>query len=128
MIVTDDEGTRDYPGTLRKLWDADAVVLGVIVKERRRYNIRIGPPSSYRYMGMRNIARGTGGDSIDTTDAAEGLSETIHRLRLRYSLYYPLPHSVLGEQRKIEVQLTPEAEALHPDAIVRARTGYFAPL
>ncbi len=124
VIVTDDEGTRDYPGTLRKLWEVDAVVLGVIVREKRRYNIRIGPPSSYRYMGIRDIVRGTGGDSIDTADAAAGLRETLHRLRLRYSLYYPLPHALLGEQRKIEVQLTPEAEALHPDAIVRARTGY----
>jgi len=113
-IVTDDEGTRNYPGTLRKLWDADAVVLGVIVREKRRYNGHIGSPSSYRYMGMRDIAVRTGGDSIDNSDAAEGVRETIHRLRLRYSLNYQMPHALLGEQRRVQVELTPEAAAHTP--------------
>jgi len=79
-------------------------------------------------MGMPDIAVRTGGDSIDTGDAAEGVRETIHRLRLRYSLYYQMPHAVLGEERKVQVELTPEAAAQHPGAIVRARTGYRAPL
>lgn len=129
VIVTDDEGTGPDPDALHALWEADAVVLGVIAG---RPAIRVSV-AHYEYFGMRNIAIATGGDSIDTTDAAAGLSETIHRLRMRYSLYYALPVANPGaerpgEERKVQVQLTREAAAQHPGAMVRARSGYFAPL
>jgi hypothetical protein len=99
----------------------------VVRKPGRGINIHLGPPSSYRYTGMRDIAVRTGGDSIDSNDAAEGLNEMVHRLRMRYSLYYALPQSRPGEVHRLEVQLTREAAAQHPRAIVRARTGYMAP-
>ncbi len=82
----------------------------------------------YVYFGIRDIAAGTGGDSLDTNDAAGGLHETIQRPRQRYSLYYALPPVKPGEERRVQVQLTREARTRHPRAVIRARTGYIAPL
>jgi hypothetical protein len=65
---------------------------------------------------------------MKTRDAAEGVRETLNRLRIRYSLYYSLPQCMPGEQRTVQVELASDAAAEHPGAIVRARTGYFAPL
>jgi VWFA-related protein len=133
VIITDDQGTERRSGAVRDLWEADAVVLGVIVRKGGiAANIHIGPPSSYGYRGMRDIAGETGGDALNVNDAAEGLHEMISRLRLRYSLYYALPRGKPGderpgEERKIRVQLTSDAARGYPGAAVRARTGYVVP-
>ena len=123
IAITDDQGTSVRPSALRDLQEADAVVLGVIV----RRGPRIGP-LAFWYRGIRDFAIQTGGDMINTRDAAEGIREMVNRLRMRYSLYYALPPCRPGEKRTIQVQLSGEAAARHPGAIVRARTGYFAPL
>jgi len=126
VIITDDKGApyrsdavRD---TVRDLWNADAVVLCVIVHSGAVV-IYIAPP----YRGARYIAAQTGGDTLNTPDAAEGLHEMIHRLRSRYSLYYALPPGRAGEERKIRVQLVSSAARRYPRAVIRARTGYVAP-
>ncbi len=127
VIVTDDKGvpvrSEMVRDTVRDLWEADAVVLGVIVHSGEVV-ITIGPP----YRGARYAAEKTGGDILKTEDAAEGLREMLHRLRTRCSLYYALPtQGTPGEERKIRVQLSPAAAKLHPRAVVRARTGYVVP-
>lgn len=123
VIITDDAGTRRENGAVEALWKAGAVVLGVIVRNPNPgVNIRIAPPRGYT--GVRNIAEKTGGDAINAADAALGLQEMIHRLRLRYSLYYSLPPGKSGQEHKIKVQLTKEAASRNPGAIVRARSGY----
>lgn len=121
VVITDDWGTSVNRSALRDLEEADAIVLGVIVRQRR------GIPL-HRYRGIREFANQTGGDMLDTRDAAEGVREMLNRLRMRYSLYYALPSCKPGERRTIQVELTAETAASHPGAIVRARTGYFAPL
>jgi hypothetical protein len=123
VVVTDDQGTSVQPSALRDLQEADAVVLGVIVSR----GPRIGP-LAFWYRGIRDFAIKTGGDLLNTRNAAEGVREMLTRLRLRYSLYYALPQGMAGEERKVQVELTAQAAAQHPGAIVRARTGYFAPL
>ncbi len=122
IVITDDEGTSVRPATLRDLQEADAVVLGVIVRWRPRIGLL-----AFWYRGIRDFALKTGGDMLNTRDAAEGVREMLNRLRMRYSLYYALPPCKPGEPRTIRVELTAEATAQHPGAIVRARTGYFAP-
>jgi VWFA-related protein len=121
VAITDDRGTSVKRSALRDLEEADAIVLGVIV--RRRLGILLSP-----YRGIREFARQTGGDMLDTRDAAEGIREMLNRLRMRYSLYYALPSSRPGERRTIKVELTAQAAGAQPGAIVRARTGYFAPV
>jgi len=121
VVVTDDQGTSVRPSALRDLQEADAVVLGVIVSRGPRL-------LPFRYKGIRDFAIKTGGNMMSTRDAAEGVREMLNRLRMRYSLYYALPPCGPGEKRTVQVELTGEAAAQHPGAIVRARTGYFAPL
>lgn len=126
IVITDDKGTSVKPqvtrNTLRDLWKADAVVLGVIVRSGAVV-FGIGPP----YRGVRYFAAKTGGDVLDTGDAAEGLREMVQRQRTRYSLYYALPQSKPGEERTIEVKLNPDAVRRYPLAVVRVRSGYVSP-
>ncbi len=123
VVITDDQGTSVRPATLTDLQEADAVVLGVIVSARPR----IGPLALW-YRGIREFAAKTGGDMLNTKDAAAGVREMLNRLRMRYSLYYALPPSKPGEARTVGVELTGEAAGQHPGAVLRARTGYIAPL
>jgi VWFA-related protein len=126
VIITDDRGTSLKPEavekTVRDLWQTDAVVLGVVVRTGA-VAIGIGAP----YRGVKYFAGKTGGVSIDAPDAALALQEAVRRLRLRYSLYYALPQGKPGEQRTIQVRLTPDAAKRYPQAVIRARTGYVMP-
>lgn len=126
IIITDDKGVPARADVVRDalhdLWRADAVVLGVLVHSGEVVH-SIGPP----YRGARYAAEQTGGDVLKTDDAAEGLREMMHRLRTRYSLYYASPSGKAGKERKIRVQLAPDAAKRYPRAVVRARTGYVVP-
>jgi VWFA-related protein len=122
VVITDDQGTSVQPSALRDLQEADVVVLGVIVSR----GPRVGP-LAFWYRGIRDFAAQTGGDLLNTRDAADGVREMLSRLRLRYSLYYALLPGTPGEQRRIQVELTDEVAAQHPGAVVRARTGYIVP-
>ena len=129
VIVTDDKGvpvrSEIVRDTVRDLWKANAVVIGVIVHSGEVV-ITIGPP----YRGARYAADKTGGDILKAQDAAGGLPRKccIVCEPGRYSLYYALPpQGKPGEERKIHVQLSPAATKRYPRAEVRARTGYVVP-
>jgi VWFA-related protein len=125
VVLDDDRGSPVRPdvvhATLQDLWQADAVVLGIVVRGVATY-ISIGPP----YRGLRYAADHTGGDALETADPAAALRESIQRLRSRYSLYYAPPPDRPGEEHKIRVQLAPPAARRHPGATIRARSGYKA--
>jgi VWFA-related protein len=125
IIITDDKlfqsSSDAVRGAVRDLWKADAVVLGVIVHSGE-HALVLAP-----YRGVGYAADRTGGDILRTNDAAEGLRDMMHRLRTRYSLYYALPQGRSGGERKIRVQLAPDAAKRYPRAVVRARTGYVVP-
>ena len=77
--------------------------------------------------GTSEIARESGGDSMSVNDAS-ALEETLSRIRQRYALYFNLPDGVKpGEERNIEVGLTPAAQARFHDAEVRYRRVYLTP-
>jgi VWFA-related protein len=126
IAVSDDQGASTRPGSvrpgIRDLWDADAVVLGVIIPGSAS-GFGIGPP----YRGARYAASQTGGGTLETADAADGIHEMIRRLRQRYSLYYALPLGKPKQEHKIRVHLTSAAAQRYPHAIIRARTGYAMP-
>jgi VWFA-related protein len=129
LIVTDNLGVGRESQALDNLWEADAVLSGVIVRSvdmTIRYSLFF-PPSLFGAGGMSGLAEKTGGDTISMDDAGEGLRRMIERLRLRYSLYYAMPAGEPGKQRKIKVELTGEAARFYKDAKVRARSGYRIP-
>jgi VWFA-related protein len=72
IILTGDKGCPTAPQGVRRamhdVWNSDAVVLGVIVPGRTTC-FGIGPP----YRGARYAASQTGGDTLETTDATDGL-------------------------------------------------------
>jgi VWFA-related protein len=71
--------------------------------------------------GTADIARDSGGDSMSVNDA-EALEDTLARLRQRYTLYFNLPEGVQpGQERNIQVDLTPETRRRFSDAEVRYR-------
>lgn len=76
--------------------------------------------------GTSEIARDSGGDSMSVNDAS-ALEDTLERLRQRYSLYFNLPDGVQpGQERNIEVDLSPEARRRFSDADVRYRRTHMS--
>jgi VWFA-related protein len=77
--------------------------------------------------GTAEIAQDSGGDSMSVNDAS-ALQQTLARIRQRYALFFNLPDGVEpGQERNIEVALTPAALERYPDAQVRYRRVYMTP-
>lgn len=134
LIVTDNVGARTMSEdrVVRDLWEADAVLTGLV----------FGPPRlpaalsagiavvvtpyllPWAHKGMTGIAERTGGATIRADEPGDTFQQTMHRIRSRYSLYYKTPNGVPGAYRRIRVELTAEAQSVHPGARVYARRGY----
>lgn len=77
--------------------------------------------------GTAEIARDSGGDSMSVNESS-ALEDTLERLRQRYTLYFSLPDGVQpGQERNIQVDLSPEARRRFSDAEVRYRRAYMSP-
>jgi VWFA-related protein len=133
LIVTDNVGTRtrSEKSVVRDFWEADALLSGLIVSSAFRAintaSTVMNPFMLAMQAGMKGIAEKTGGDAISSKDAGAAFTESMHRIRSRYSLYYQQPEAKAGTTRSIRVELTGEAARQHPKARVRARTGYVVP-
>jgi VWFA-related protein len=66
--------------------------------------------------GSAEIARSSGGDSMNVDDASV-FQTTLERLRQRYALHY----NAAGDGRDVEIQLTSAAQRRYPNAEVRYR-------
>jgi VWFA-related protein len=128
VAITDGLGNGRARDVVKNLWEADAVVTGMIVRNvGMTVLFRTVRPDSLFSGGMGGIAEDTGGDDVRFNDAAEGLRQMIHRLRLRYSLAYEMPPGRPGERHDIRVRLAAGVAKRYPKAQLRARTGYFVP-
>ena len=134
LIVTDNAGlrTRREDAVVRDFWEADALLSGLIIRNRATQAARtigtvIAPPTLLMHAGMKGIAEKTGGDAIASDDPGAAFPEMMHRIRSRYSLYYVMPPGTTGASRKIQVELSPEAQKRFPKARLRARHGYRVP-
>jgi hypothetical protein len=128
LAITDGLGNGRARDAVRNLWEADAVVSGMIVRNAGMTVLfRTVRPDTLFSGGMGGIAEDTGGDDVRFKDAAEGLRQMIRRLRLRYSLAYAMPAGNPGERRAIRVRLAAGIANRYPKAQLRARTGYIAP-
>ena len=132
LIVTDDFGqrTRREATVIQELWEADALLTGLIVRSPQVYAAQtlgsiMNPAMIALRAGVRGIAEKTGGDFLRAADSGRGFQESMRRIRSRYSLYYAMPAGKPGTRRTIRVELT--AAEKHSKARVRARTGYFTP-
>ena len=76
--------------------------------------------------GTSEIARASGGDSMQVSDAS-AFESTLSRIRQRYALYFNLPKGVRpGQERNIEVALSDAALQRYSGADVRYRRVYMA--
>jgi hypothetical protein len=64
----------------------------------------------------------TGGEVL-RGNASVQFAELMHRLRLRYTLYYAMPHGKPGEERRVQVSLSEEAKRRNLHGQVFARKG-----
>lgn len=86
----------------------------------------VGGGSRTRPAGSAEIARETGGDSLQA-NAASALETTLNRLRQRYALYFNLPAGVTaGDSRTVNVALEESVRRQYPDATLRYRRTYTA--
>jgi VWFA-related protein len=135
LIITDNlgQGVQRESTVVRNYWEADASLSAVVVKHGAafttlKWSMRvISPTFAITEQNINGIVAKTGGEMIRSDDPAGAFAEMIGRIRRRYCLYYRQPASAAGEERKIAVELTPEAKARHPEARVLARTGYIVP-
>jgi VWFA-related protein len=123
LIFTDDEGYGSTSPKVptRDLWDADAVLSGLIIPAGRV------TPFALTVSGddyVEKVAGETGGEVVKADPPGPAFRDMLMRMRKRYTLYYPMPPGKPGQARKVSVDLTPAAKRQYPDAAVLARKGY----
>jgi hypothetical protein len=126
LAFTDDDGHgfRSQKSVTRDLWEADAILCGLI----------IGSPPVIQIAGphltcgggdyIEDVAAQTGGDVVRADPPGPAFRQMLLRMRRRYSLYYPMPAGKPGQVRHVTVELSAAAKRRHPDASVLARKGY----
>ena len=121
LIITDNIGvrTRSEKAVVRDFWEADALLSGLLISNRGASTRRTVALATNPWMiplmaGMKGIAEKTGGDAISTNDPGPPFTESMHRIRSRYSLYYQQPEAKPGTTRGIRVELTGDAAKQHP--------------
>ncbi len=127
LIVTDNvaESRTTASRVTRSLWSADTTVSSLLILSPQA-NARQGfaPTRAVNWSDVRPITYATGGDFMDWAPGTPALAQVLERIRQRYSLQYDAPPGKIGKERKVKVDLSPEARARYPQARVIARTGY----
>jgi hypothetical protein len=115
LIITDKPGAREpnEAAIIRDLWNADAVLSELILDRGQA--------------GTNEIVDKTGGVTIPARDPGEAFRDSVHYLRSGYTMYYALPEAASGAERKLQVELTPEAAKRYANVRIRARSGYIVP-
>jgi VWFA-related protein len=130
LIVTDNLGLNyrandEY--AIGYLLKADASLNGIVIgRGIRPGKWRRGENPDFTPADVFKLAEATGGEVVKAEQAAAGFPEMIARIRERYTMSYPVPAGAQqGSFRSIKVSLSPAAQKLHPNAVLRHRSGYF---
>jgi hypothetical protein len=102
---------RKQQAIIEHLWEADAIVNGLITRGPRFFR-----------GGIDRMVDKTGGEMIRLDDAGDAFVELIHRIRSRYSLYYRLPQGTprVRPRGEIRVELSTAASQRFPGSHVVA--------
>jgi VWFA-related protein len=121
VLVTNKTGAHgaNEVSAVQELWKADAVVSELI----------LGGASQTKLMelGSHPLIDRTGGASIVAGNPGESFRDAVHYVRSGYTMYYAMPEASAGAERRVQVELTPEAAKRLPSVRVRARSGYIVP-
>jgi len=121
LIVTDKAGSRSASemSIVHELWNSDAVLSELILSGSRDTKVMDA--------GGNAIVDNTGGATIVAGTPGDAFRDSVHYVRSGYAIYYAQPEAMPGSERKVKVELTPEAAKRLPGIRVRARTGYIVP-
>jgi hypothetical protein len=121
LIVTDKPGSRgpNEMAVVRDLWDSDTVLSELILDRT--------PKTKAIESGANAIVDNTGGATIAAGNPGEAFRDSVRYIRSGYTMYYALPDASPGAERKLQVELTPEAAKRLPNVRIRARSGYLVP-
>jgi Mg-chelatase subunit ChlD len=118
LIVTDKPGSPEpnEMKVVRELWNSDAILSEMIIGRT--------PQTRVLKTGENGIVDKTGGATIVAGDPGDTFRDSVHYLRSGYTMYYQLPEAGAGSERRLQVDLTPEAAGRFPNVRIRSRTGY----
>jgi Ca-activated chloride channel homolog len=121
LMVTDKPGARasNEAAVVRDLWNADAVLSELILGGSAQTKLAES--------GAEAIVDQTGGATIVAGNPGEAFRDSIHYLRSGYTMYYAMPEASPGTERRIQIELTPEAAKHLPNVRIRSRSGYIVP-
>lgn len=131
LIVTDNLGTNFQANdqlTLGYLLRADitlnAIVVGRGIPAKLDGAEQANP--DYTVANVFAVCPPTGGEAVKVDQASTFFPQMVSRIRDRYTISYPEPEGAKpGTFRQISVNLTPAAQKAHPNAMLRARSGYY---
>ncbi len=136
---------QNHMGVAKDLWNADTMLSAIVMPTSwTRFTYDDNPYHLFGLLSMGinlwdnvdDVAEQTGGEMIYAEDAGPikrtadpygALRQAIQRMRRRYRLYYDMPEAKAGQRRKVEIELRPEVQNLHPDARIIGRKGYVVP-
>jgi VWFA-related protein len=75
---------------------------------------------------LLDAVEATGGEAIVGDQFQERFPKLLRQIRMRYLLGFYAPPASARQYRRLEVRLTPEARRRYPNAIIRARRGYYS--
>lgn len=114
LVITGKAGVREpnEDAIVRDFWGSDAILSELVLGQN----------------GSNTIVDQTGGTTIVAARMpGDAFRDAVHYLRSGYTMYYTQPDAASGAERKLTVQLTPEAAQRHPNVKVHARAGYIVP-
>jgi len=133
FVFTDNDGygVGTPKGVVKSMWEANAVVNGIVIPNAETIALRLGV-FGWRRMESQDdinpVVDQTGGETINAAQSGTAFQDMIRRMRKRYTLYYDMPPGKPGQRRTVNVTLTDEAQAQFPEAHVLARKGYIVPI
>jgi hypothetical protein len=71
-----------------------------------------------------DVAEQSGGEVVTSAD---DLRPAIQRMRKRYKRCFEKPPGKPGRRHRLDIELSPAARALHPEARILGRNGYVIP-
>ena len=133
LVLLTDNGGMHYQTPDEKVLEAlagvDAVLNAIVPAGVKPLKEQAAAPNrnpDFTPANVFRLAEETGGEVLRADKAGERFSELVERVRLRYSLGLKAAGAPAGTFRRLEVELSADAQRRYPKAVVRARAGYFA--
>ncbi len=132
VVMVTDNMSLNYQSpddkVIEALLGADTVLNAIVVgggerPKAVRPGVYVNP--DFTPSDVFRIAEETGGEAVKAGHAGVSFRDMMENIRTRYSIQYSAPEAAAaGSFRRIRVALSPEARRRHPEAWIRARSGY----